>query len=91
MTDTDELERLSSKELHDRAFFHAKRHLDARFFFELIEMIPAAEAASGNATEAEEEVLHPSGQVAAAVGEDPVLLDRLRPVYIAYLREHPEA
>lgn len=91
MTDIDELERLSSKELHDRAFSHAKRHMDARFFFELIEMIPAAETASGDVEEAEEEVLHPSRQVAAAVGEDPVLIDRLRPLYIDYLREHPDA
>lgn len=91
MASAEELDRLSSKELHDRAFAHAKRHLDARFFWRLIEMVPAAEAATGDLGEAGEHVLHPSSQVADAVDSDPSLLDGLRPVYIDYLVEHPDA
>ncbi|MGZ4278140.1 MAG: hypothetical protein ACXVFK_15020 [Solirubrobacteraceae bacterium] len=91
MASAEELDRLSSKELHDRAFAHAKRHLDARFFWRLIEMVPAAEAATGDLGEAGEDVLHPSSQVADAVDSDPSLLDGLRPVYIDYLVEHPDA
>jgi hypothetical protein len=39
---TDDLDQLSSRELHDRAVKHARRHLDVKFFWNLIERLPAA-------------------------------------------------
>ncbi|HEX3465249.1 MAG TPA: hypothetical protein VHS78_14470 [Candidatus Elarobacter sp.] len=87
----EELDKLSSKELHDRAFRHAERHLNVKFFWDLLEMIPAARAAEGELKESEAETLHPSMQVESAVNEDPGLMDALRPVYIDYLVQHPDA
>jgi hypothetical protein len=85
----DGLERLSSKALHDLAVSHAKRHLDVRFFWELMRLLPAAEAAAGRLDEAEEDVMRLSAHVddvtQAGRGET---ADMLRPFYIEYLRRH---
>src|SRR5690348_6962864 len=43
----DGLDGLSSKELHDLAVRRAKRHVDVRFFWHLMEVLPAAEAVAG--------------------------------------------
>ena len=37
-------EQLSSRELHDLAVRHARRHLDIRFFWQLMEVLPVAQA-----------------------------------------------
>jgi hypothetical protein len=87
----DELNKLSSKDLHDRAFRHAEHHLDVKFFWDLVEMLPAAEAVKGNVGEADSEILHPMNAVVDAVEQDPALMDALRPVYIDYLQKHPDA
>src|SRR4051794_41579388 len=47
MAEDDPLEQLSSKELHDRAVRRALKHLDVKFFWRLLEVLPAAEAAAG--------------------------------------------
>jgi hypothetical protein len=44
----DGLDRLSSPELHDLAVEHANRHADARFFDDLMSMLPVAEAGAGS-------------------------------------------
>ena len=87
----DELNKLSSKELHDRAFRHAEHHLDVRFFWDLFEMLQVAEAAEGDVARAEGDILHPRHEVLDAVRQDPKLLDAMRPVYIDYLEKHPDA
>jgi hypothetical protein len=87
----EELDRLSSKELHDRAFRHAERHLDVKFFWDLFELLPVAEAAEGNVAAAEGDILHPRHEVLDAVNQEPKLLDAMRPVYIDYLQKHPDA
>ena len=87
----EELDKLSSKELHDRAFRHAEHHVNLKFFWDLLEMIPAARAVEGELEESKGEALHPTLQVASAVNEDPGLMDALRPVYIDYLVHHPDA
>jgi hypothetical protein len=88
MTD-DGLEHLSSKELHDRAVSRAKRHVDVKFFWELMKLVPAAEAAAGNVDEAQNDVFHLSAHVDdltdAGEGET---ADMLRPFYLEYLRKH---
>jgi hypothetical protein len=91
MTSYDELERLSSQELHDRAWRRARHHVDVKFFWDLLKVIPAAEVADGETNEAINDIEHPSGQVAEALEQDPGLMDALRPVYIDYLTKHPDA
>jgi hypothetical protein len=90
VTNRDELEQLSSKELHDRAMKRARRHLDVRFIWQVIQMTPAAEMAAGETREAERDALHWSTQVTEALNadEDGQLADALRPVYIDYLVNH---
>jgi hypothetical protein len=87
----EELNKLSSKELHDRAFHFAEHHLDLKFFWDLLEMLPVAEAAKGSIGEADAEILHPMNLAIDAVQEDPSLMDALRPVYLDYLQKHPDA
>ena len=88
MTDADNLESLSSKELHDRAISEAKRHLDVRFLWRLLQAIPAAEAAVGEQDEAEADVMSLTARfndlTHSGEGE---LAEALRPLYIEYLRE----
>ena len=88
----DDLERLSSEELHDLAVSYAKKHIDVRFFWELMKTMPAAEAAAGELDEAEEDVMHLSSHVDdltdSGRGE---VADMLRPFYIDYLRRRSVA
>jgi hypothetical protein len=82
----EELDRLSSRELHDLAYRRAKRHLDARFFWTLLQLTPAAAVAAGDGGEAETDVLHWSAQVRDAVKEeDDGALDGRRAFYLEYL------
>jgi hypothetical protein len=89
MTDDDGLDRLSSPELHDLAVARAKRHLDLKFFWEMMRTLPAAEAAAGELEEAEADVFKLSAHVddLADAGRGEVG-DMLRPFYIDYLRRH---
>jgi hypothetical protein len=43
----DELDALSSRELHDLAVRRALHHVDVEFLWELLRAIPAAEASEG--------------------------------------------
>ena len=84
---TDELENLSSKELHDRAIERAVKHLDIGFLWRLTRAIPAAQAAAGHPDQAKADVSHLSSILNELVhsggGE---VADALRPLYIEYLR-----
>lgn len=86
-TMADELENLSSKELHDRAIERAVRHLDVGFLWRLTRAIPAAQAAAGHPDQAGADVSHLSSILNELVhsggGE---VADALRPLYIEYLR-----
>ena len=89
MATREELETLSSKELHDRAFAHAMKHVDVGFFWNLLKALPAAEAAIGEEEEAEQDVMTLRGRLNdlthSGEGE---LADALRPLYIEYLATH---
>jgi hypothetical protein len=89
MSDDDGLDGLSSQELHDRAVSYAKRHFDVRFYWDLIRLLPAAEAAAGELDEAEEDVMRLSAHVddLTESGEGEVA-DMMRPFYLDYLRRH---
>jgi len=84
----DQLENLSSKELHDRAVEHAVRHVDVGFLWRLLRAIPAAQAASGHPDQAEADVSHLSAILneLAHSGEGEVA-EALRPLYLEYLRD----
>ena len=85
----DALDALSSEELHDLAVSHARRHLNVKFFWELMKILPAAEAAAGEWEEAETDVLrlsaHANDVTDAGKGE---VAELLRPYYLEYLRKH---
>jgi hypothetical protein len=90
MADQDDgLERLSSKELHDLAVHRARRHLDAKFFWNLMSVLPAAEAAAGEKGEAASDIDHLSAHLddvtESGKGETAEIL---RPFYLDYLRRH---
>lgn len=89
---TDPLDRLSTQELHDRAVRRAERHLDVKFFWSLLNAIPAAEALSGDEGEAEYDIQFLKGKLLDALhsgeGERGEVL---RPLFIDYLRKHPDA
>jgi hypothetical protein len=88
----DTLEELSTQELHDRAVHHAERHLDVKFFWSLLQMIPAAETARGDEGEADFDIQFSKGLVKDALHSgDGELGEALRPVFIDYLRKHPGA
>lgn len=91
MSTFDDLNALSSQELHDRAYRYAERHLDAGFFWSLIQTMPAAEEVEGQPRQAAADVVHWGQQVLDAVKRDPKLIDALRPVYLDYLQKHPDA
>lgn len=86
---TDDLERLSSQELHDLAVSRAKHHLDVRFYWELMRLLPAAEAAAGDLDQAETDVMRLSAHVddVTQSGQGEVA-EMMRPFYLEYLRKH---
>lgn len=83
----EDLEGLSTRELHDRAMERAVRHLDVGFLWRLVKAIPAAEAAAGHLDQAEADVSHLSAMLNELVhaGEGEVA-ETLRPFYLDYLR-----
>jgi hypothetical protein len=89
MTTREELEALSSHELHDRAVHLAVRRVDVGFLWELLRELPAGEAASGHPDTATADVTHVSAMIsdALASGEGDVA-ESLRPLYLDYLERH---
>jgi hypothetical protein len=89
MAEGDGLEQLSSEELHDIAVKRARKHLDAKFFWNLMKVLPAAEAAAGEWEDAENDVQRMSGHLDditdSGRGE---VAENLRPFYLEYLRDH---
>lgn len=89
---SEDLEALSTRELHDRALRRAEHHLDVKFFWELLQFVPAAEAVSGDAGEADYDIQSAKGLISDAVHSgDGELGEAMRPVFIDYLRKHPDA
>jgi hypothetical protein len=85
----DELDALSSRELHDLAVRRALRHVDVEFLWELLRAIPAAEASEGHANEAGRDVTHLSVLLDDAVGSgEGDVAEALRPLYLDYLVKH---
>ncbi len=88
----DDLDQLSTRELHDRAVHRAERHVDVKFFWSLLKAIPAAEMLSGDEGEADYDLESSKGLISDAVHSgDGALGEALRPLFINYLRKHPDA
>jgi hypothetical protein len=88
----DDLDKLSTHELHDRAVHRAERHLDVKFFWSLLQLIPAAQTASGDVGEGDYDIQSSKGLIYDALHSgDGALGEALRPVFIDYLREHSDA
>ena len=90
MADEDDaLDRLTSKELHDLAVHHARRHLDAKFFWNLMQVLPAAEAAAGETGEMAADIDHMSAHLDDVTESGKgATAEILRPFYLDYLRRH---
>jgi hypothetical protein len=89
MTEDDGLDALSSQELHDLAVSRAKHHLDAKFLWELMRTLPAAETAAGDFDEAQLDVQRMSAHIddvtESGKGE---VAELMRPFFLDYLRKH---
>ncbi|MFE6919620.1 hypothetical protein ACFVAV_01105 [Nocardia sp. NPDC057663] len=89
MSEDQDLEKLSSKELHDRAVRTAVRHGDVKFLWRLLKSIPAAQAEAGELGESEADIKYVlpmiDGYMHAGDGK---LADVLRPTYLDYLNKH---
>jgi hypothetical protein len=89
VTTRDELDALSSRELHDRAVRRALHHADVAFLWELLRAIPAAEASEGHDSEAGRDITKVTSLLDDAIdsGEGD-LAEALRPLYLDYLDKH---
>jgi hypothetical protein len=89
VTTRDELEALSSRELHDLAVRRAVRHVDVEFLWELLRALPAAEASEGHPAHAGRDITKVSALIADAIdsGEGD-MGEALRPLYLDYLTKH---
>ena len=89
MATRDELDQLSSHELHDRAVRRAVHHLDVGFLWELLRAIPAAEASEGHDDEAGRDITKVTALLDDAIGSgDGDVAEALRPLYLDYLVKH---
>jgi hypothetical protein len=85
----DELEKLSTRELHEMAVRRALHHVDVEFFWQLLRDIPAAEASEGHDAEAGRDITHLSVLLDDAIGSgEGDVGEALRPVYLDYLEKH---
>ena len=91
MTTREDLERLSTKELHERAIARAKHHLDVGLLWELVKALPVAEEVVGDDDRSKIDIARPLALINdlydAGEGE---LGEALRPLYVDYLEEHAD-
>ena len=85
MTTFEELDALSSRELHDRAVKRAERRLDIPFFWRLLQEGTAADAAEGDVQRGDEQISHWSRQMLEVLRHDDEALEARRPIYLDYL------
>lgn len=83
-------EHTSTKDLRESAVELARRRWDLRFFWRVLSLIPAAEAAAGNEEASEASVAQASTYLYEVLSAetDPDVQEALRPVYIDYLTTH---
>jgi hypothetical protein len=85
----EELEQLSTRDLHERAIEAAKHHADVAFLWRLVKALPVAEELAGDDERAKADIWRPLALINDALydaGEGAVG-EALRPMYIEYLLE----
>ncbi len=91
MTTREELDALSTKDLHDRSLALAKHRLDAGFLWRLVKALPVAEELIGDDQRSKTDIMRPLAMINdlgdAGEGE---LGEALRPMYLEYLEEHTD-
>ncbi|MGZ5128499.1 MAG: hypothetical protein ACXWDR_03060 [Actinomycetota bacterium] len=91
MTSRDDLETLSTKELHERAIETARKRFDVGFLWQLVKARPVAEELVGDDERSKVDIVRPLALIndfmAAGEGE---LGEALRPMYVDYLVEHTD-
>ncbi len=89
MSTREELDALSSRELHDLAIRRALHHVDVEFLWELLRAIPAAEASEGSPIEAGRDITKVTALLADAISSGKgETAEALRPLYLDYLVKH---
>ena len=92
MATREELDQLPTKELHERAISRAKHHFDVGFLWDLVKALPVAEEVIGDDERSKVDIARPLALINdlgdAGEGE---LGEALRPLYVDYLAEHPDA
>src|SRR5712691_10352723 len=89
MTDLDDLEAVTSRELHDLAVRRARHHLDVGFLWQLLRELPAGESASGHPEHAQADSRKLSALIGDAIdSNESGIEDALRPLYVDYLTKH---
>ena len=85
----NELDGLTTQELHDRAMERARHHADIGFLWSLARAIPVAEAASGHMERSGADVASLTSLISDLLhsGEGDVG-EALRPLYLDYLEKH---
>ena len=89
MPTREELEGLSTKELHDRAVGRAERHLDVAFLWDLVRALPVAQELAGDDQHSKIDIARPLALLNDFRNADEGELgEALRPMYLDYLEEH---
>jgi hypothetical protein len=86
MTSRQDLEQLSTRELHHKAMDRARKHFDVAFVWELVRTVPVAEAAAGHVGESRSDVVSLTALLTDVFyANEPEVAEQLRPLYLDYL------
>ncbi len=89
MTPKEELDQLSTKELHDRAIEVARHRSDVGFLWDLVKALPVAEELIGADSRSKVDIMRPLALIndfyASGEGQ---LGEALRPLFLDYLEQH---
>jgi hypothetical protein len=88
MITREDLESLSSHQLHDRAIGMGKAEDDIDWLWSLLGSIPAAEGQLGELDDSGLDIAHIVSAINGYVRADSSTEDTLRPLYVDYLLEH---
>ena len=92
MATREDLEQLSTKELHDRAIERARKHLDVGFLWDLVKTLPVAEEVGGDDERSKIDIARPLALINDFLYDTDSgrLGEALRPLYIDYLEAHAD-
>jgi hypothetical protein len=90
MVTRDELDAMSTKELHDRAIDVAKHRLDVGFLWDLVKALPVAEEVIGDDERSKVDIMRPLAMLNDLLYDsgEGELGEALRPMYVEYLEAH---